>query len=366
MSSDTAYRIPQTAAPKLEALVDEIVARPGEFVDVKMLQQAPEQLDVRKVIATLPDDLTEEDLVGIMKLAMLTESATDAYAAVFTEGARAYNADWLIRFNEKVWVPDEHTHYTPYKLMLQSLGFSEEELNREIRDTQGRHYEHCCGMTPVELTTYGTVQEYLTDHWHGLIANLLKPAAPFASYCANQIKKRETLHTVWYRDMTAVQVEENPELISLVAKTLTTFQMPGTRLVPEYGNRSLEWMQRMHVDFGRVAKELARNFSETAGSVKRTGVLMVEMAVARNYPIGPFPPKLVRGAMNRLGGAGYGLIGEAILERVGLAIPSHWAESKDKAMRLHTGIYERIRSKMRDFVANRIDVRSITGNTSDS
>ncbi len=171
----------------------------------------------------------------MVKLAMLTESATDSYAAVFMEGARAHDADWLVRFNQNIWVPDEHTHFAPYKLMLLSLGYSEEELDREIRETCELHYDHCTGTSPVELTTYGAIQEYLTDHWHGMIGQMLRESAPYAARCANMIKRRETLHTVWYRDMTALQVEENPEMLGLVANTLTTFQMPGTRLVPQYG-----------------------------------------------------------------------------------------------------------------------------------
>ena len=362
MSRDSAYSVPPTAGPKLEALVDQIEANQGELIDLTVLQEAADQLDIRKVIATLPEGVSEEDFVGMMKLAMLTESATDSYAAVFVEGAQMYDAPWLARFNQDIWVPDEHTHYTPYKLMLQTLGYSEEELDREIRYARERPYNHPCGKSPVELTTFGTVQEYLTDHWHGLLAQLMREGAPYASRSARMIKRRETLHTVWYRDMTAVLVEENPENITLVAKTLATFQMPGTQLVPEYGAHSLEWMQKLNVDFGHIARELVRNFSDAAGSVRRTGMVLVDMAVARNYPIGPFPAKFVRAAMNRLGGPGYGILGEAILEKVGLPIPSRTG-GQDSALRLHSGVYEKIRARMRSFVAKRIDVRSITGET---
>jgi len=361
--SQTTYSMPKSAAPKLEALVDQIVARPGAVLDVKVLEERSAQLDISKVIETLPEGITREDFVGILKLAMLTECATDSYAAVFTEGADKYDAPWLNRFNQTVWVPDEYTHYAPYKYMLQSLGYSEEELQREMRETKERVYTHCCGNSPVELTTYGTVQEFLTDHWHGLIAKLLKPAAPYAAQSANLVKRRETLHTVWYRDMTALQVEENPELIELVGKTLTTFEMPGAAVAPAYGPHALDWMQRTNVDFAQIARDLIRHFSESAGSVKRSGQLLVDMAVYRDYPIGPFPAKFVRGAMNRLGGAGYGLLGEAALEKVGLPVPARWIGKPDSGIWYHTGIYEKIRTKMRNFIINRIDLRSITGDT---
>ncbi|MDA1035451.1 MAG: hypothetical protein O3B65_01055 [Chloroflexi bacterium] len=362
MSGTATYSLPKTAAPKLEALVDQIIARPGDLIDLTAMEAAPETLDVKAVVESLPDSISEEDFVGILKLAMLTECATDSYAAVFQEGAETYDAPWLTRFNKEVWVPDEHAHATPYQFMLQSLGYTEEELQAEMRDTQERTYEHCCGISPVELSTYGTVQELLTDNWHGLIAKLLKPKAPYAAHCANLIKRRETLHTVWYRDMTAVMVEENPELISLVGKTLTNFQLPGTMLIPQYGGQALPWMQAMNMDFGHLAKELIRNFAESAGTVKRSGMLVVEMAIHRDYPIGPFPSRFVKAALNRLGGPGYGLLGEAMLQKVGLTIPSQKGP-QDSGYRFYSGVYEKIRGRMRTFIANKIDVRTITGET---
>jgi hypothetical protein len=67
--------------------------------------------------------------------------------------------------------------------------------------------------------------------------------------------------------------------------------------------------------------------------------------------------------MNRLGGAGYGLLGEAVLEKVGLPMPAKWIGKPDSGIRFHTGIYEGIRSRLRTFIVNKIDVRSITGET---
>ena len=363
MGRTTGYYLPQSGASKLEAMVDRIEANPGDLINVKRLQEASDDLDIRKVMATLPEGVSEDDFVGMLKLAMLTESATDSYAAVFEEGARQYGAPWLSRFNQRVWVPDEHTHYTPYKLMLLSLGHAEEELLGEVRDVRGAHYEHCCGKSPVELTTYGVIQEYLTDHWHGLIARLLKQGAPRAAQVVNRVKGRETLHTVWYRDMTAVQVEENPEMLEMVAETICSFQMPGTSLVPHLGGRATDWMSRANVDFVRLARELVRNFSEVAVSVRRTGELLIDIAVHRGSRLGPFPPRLVQRALNRLGGPGYGLIGEAILEKVGLPFPERSAAGQDSGLRFYSGAYERIRARARRFIAAHIDLSVVTGDT---
>src|SRR6185295_16803050 len=112
------------------------------------------------------------------KLALMTECATESYATVIRERAEMFDADWLARFNDRVWVPDELTHHAPYKYILLNLGFAESELNREIKETQEKQYVHYGGDTPVHITTFGMIQEYLTDNWHGLISNLLRDASP--------------------------------------------------------------------------------------------------------------------------------------------------------------------------------------------
>ena len=57
-----------------------------------------------------------------------------------------------------------------------------------------------------------------------------------------------------------------------------------------------------------------------------------------------------------------GLIGEAALERVGLPLPKSEG-GQDSGMRFYTGMYEKVRARARSFIANRIDLRSITGET---
>ena len=67
--------------------------------------------------------------------------------------------------------------------------------------------------------------------------------------------------------------------------------------------------------------------------------------------------------MDRLGGPGYGLIGEAILDKVGLPLPRQSEGRLDSGMRFYSGAYERIRARMRKFIGERIDLRTITGET---
>ena len=359
MSASVGFHLPPSAVSRLDTLVDGIEANPGPLLNPAALREASADLNVRSAIEHLPEGMTDEDLVGILRLAMLTECATDSYSAVFQDGAERFDSPWLGRFNERVWTPDEHTHFTPYKFMLQSLGYSEAELDSAMREVQERQYEHCCGRTPVELTTYGIIQEYLTDNWHGMISQLLRPSAPYAARCAAMVKRRETLHTTWYREMTAVQVEGNPEMLGLVADTVLSFQMPGTQLVPELGVRSLEWMSKANVDFARVARDFVRNFQQVAGSVKRAGQLFVDLAAKRGMQIGPVPLTAARRVLGKIGGPGYGLIGEAVLDKFGLPRPT--TQSQTGPISLPPRMYEAFRARMRGMIMQRIEVAAIIG-----
>lgn len=362
MPPTATYTLPAEAHQRLEALVDRVEARPGDMIDVKQFAELQSRLNVRAVINTLPQGLAEEDLAGILKLALLTECATETYGDAFAERARRYDAAWLGRFNANVWVPDELTHHTPYKFILMNMGFDEAELDREIRDVQQTNFIHRGGDTPAHVTTFGIVQEYLTDNWHGLIGDLLEKASPEASYMAVRIKRRETLHTMWYRDMVALQVEANPRLLPHVAEALLGFEMPGNTLVPHLQSQVGRWMPRMGADFDRITKDLVRIVHSTMRDVRMTGALIIEIAAKRGIRIGPVSPRLIQVAANRLGGPGYGLIGEALLERVGLSYLFKPEEGRqDSAFALYQGPYERIRALLRSWVAQQIDFRLDVG-----
>ena len=357
----TTAHLPLSAAAhrQMEGLVERIEANPGRLISPGEMAEATERIDLSRVEETLPDGLSRIDLVQILRLAMLTECATESYASVFREGARTYHAPWLARFTDRTWVPDELTHAMPYRSMLLSLGFSEADLDRQIADTQGMHYEHCCGMSPVSLTTYGMIQEQLTDQWHGLISAMLKPSAPHAAHMANRVKSRETQHMVWYRDMTAVQVADNPGNLSAVADAIMGFEMPGATLLPDLQGQALEWMPHMKADFGHVARELVRNFSKIAGDNRRSGELLTAIASRRGYSIGPVPLRFARALLSRVNGLGYQVLGEAIKERVGLSFATPGDGPRRSIAPLRA-----LRARVRTFVAQRIDLRAVTGETS--
>lgn len=355
MTPSPAYALPVLAERRLDGLVDRIEAKPGDLIDVREFEERQRNLNVRRVLDTLPEGLSEDDLSGILKLALLTECATESYATAIRERARRFDAGWLSRFNDNVWTPDELTHHTPYKLILLNLGFAESELDREIRETQERHFTHYGGDTPVHVTAFGMVQEYLTDNWHGLISKLFREASPDASYMALRIKRRETLHTVWYRDMTALQVESNPRFVRYVAEEIANFKMPGNSIVPELQAEGVRWLQLMNADFDRIFQDLLRLIQETLTSVRQTGELVVALAAEKGIRIGPLSARQVEVALNRLGGPGYGLIGEAVLERAGLDYmfkPQRGAQ--DSAFAPYSEVYERVRSLLRGWIAARI------------
>jgi hypothetical protein len=353
-----AYAIPAEAEQRLDKLVDRIAAHPGDMIDVREFQELQSTLNVREVLRTLPEGLSEADFAGILRLALLTECATETYGDAFAVRARAFDARWLARFNDEVWVPDELTHHTPYKYILMSLGYSEEELDRDIKHVQSIDFEHRGGDTPVHVATFGVVQEYLTDNWHGLIGNMLREASPAAAYMATRIKRRETLHTVWYRDMVALQLEANPRLLSFVAEALLKFEMPGNTLVPELQHSVSRWMPLMGADFDRITRDLVRFVHSMMVDVRMTGRMLVEIARERGIAIGPVSPAVIQAAVNRLGGPGYGLIGEALLERVGLSYMfRNESGRKDNGFALYDGIYERVRGMFRSWIASRMDFR---------
>jgi hypothetical protein len=158
--------------------------------------------------------------------------------------------------------------------------------------------------------------------------------------------------------MTALQIEGNPQLISHIAEGLLKFEMPGNTLVPHLQSQVGRWMPLMGADFDRITKELVRHVYETLGDVRMTGVLIMEVAAERGIKVGPISPRLLKAAVNRLGGPGYGLIGEALLQRVGLGyIYRAERDRQDSAFRLYGGAYERVRSLLRDWVASQIDFR---------
>ena len=355
-----AFTLPPETTRKLDALVDQIEAKPGEFFDPTDLPERQSEFDVKSLVGSLPLGLSEDDLVGILKLAFLTECATESYARAIGSRAEAADATWLSRFNAHVWTPDELTHHTPYKYILMSLGFAEAELDREVRETREKDYEHSGGETPVHITTFGMVQEYLTDRWHGLIAQLLRPASPAAYQAITLIKRRETLHTIWYRDMAALQVEGNPRFVDYVSEELMRFRMPGSSVVPELQAQTQAWLEPLGADFEHMIKDILRLAYETLGNTRLAGQMVLGFAAAKGYSLGPFTVRQLQAAIDRLGGPGYGLLGEAMLEKAGLSYIFE-TEQSGVATNPGTAVYLRLRGALRSWIGEQLALRTELG-----
>jgi hypothetical protein len=344
-----AYAIPEATSARLEAMVSTIEADPGRSLS---LDEFDVDLDTSRLFSTLPPGLAEDDFVGILKLAMLTECATDVYVHEISSRAREYGAPWLERFNENVWKPDEYLHAEPFKRILLALGHSEAELDREIEETQAREFEHVGGDSPIHVTTFGMVQEYLTDHWHGLISRILRPSMPQAAAMTARIKQRETLHMVWYRDMTAMQVESNPDFVHEVADELNRFRLPGNSLIPDLQSQAERWLPLMGADFNRIVRDMVKLLHSCAGSQEGLGRLAFDLGSWKDRRLGFLKPRHLEWALDRFNGWGYGLVGEAILERVGCAYlfkPHHDETTKE-------GIAERSRAMIRTWLSNQLPV----------
>lgn len=327
----------------------------GQPVDAIDFKKVLPPLKMKEVISSFPENypqLSENDFVEILRLALLTECATESYSQAFDEGSKRFNAPWLHGFNRNVWEPDELRHADPFKRILMDMGFSEEELDRQVKETQDKIYTHTSGSTPVHLTTFGVVQEELTDNWYGLIINILQKRSPDAAKLVSQVKKRETLHTVWYKDMTALQVADNPDLVYSVADALDRFQMPGNKLVPELQEQATTWISRMKGDFKQMEKDMARLiFGSVGQEVRRLGLVLVELAAKRKVKAGPIPLQAVSTLLKAVNGQGAGLIGEAVLEHEEMS----WLKPKPKEERtLYQKAAEKLRVPVRSLIAKNI------------
>lgn len=336
-----AYSLPAETYDRLERMVDRIQANPGNLIDPKDYEDV--SFDMTGVVESLPNDLSEEEFIGILKLALLTECATDSYAAEISKRGQQYDARWLVRFNEKVWVPDEYNHAEPFKMALLSMGVAESELDREIKETQEKPFVHVGGDTPVMVCTFGMVQEYLTDHYHGLIAKLLKPAVPRAAQMAFHIKQRETMHMIWYRDMAAMQVASVPSFVIDVSDELARFRLPGNSLIPQYQQHANTWLPKMGADLTQLTKDLIRHIYAICGSEKQLGRLAVDISGRKDYGLSMLKGGQIKWALERGDGWGHALVGEALLERLGL---SFLFKSQ-----LQDGVRGRIRAAVRTWLA---------------
>ncbi|MEX0682872.1 MAG: acyl-ACP desaturase [Dehalococcoidia bacterium] len=325
-----------------------IIQNPGQMIDPRVFEQIEEQIDLARLIPGLADSIPYEDFVKALRLALLTESATDTYSIQFQEVAKLYGADWLAAFNERVWDPDEQTHRTPYFRTLVGMGCDGAELQREMKQAQEREFDRKGASDPASITMFGTVQELLTDAYHGTVAFAIKPYAPLAAHGIFLVKKREKLHTEWYRKMTGIQLEHNPELLANAAYVTAHFEMPEAQVAPELAPMGGDYLKMMGMNPSQVLKDLLRIFYQLTGDVDKTGQFLLDVAAEKGIKVKGISVKFLRSLFVQLHLTGF--IGEVILQSMGLS----YLFQKEEQITLRG----RVRALLRNAVAERAGVRS--------
>jgi hypothetical protein len=343
------YRMSQSGIEKLEAFSAGIIRNPGRMIDPQIFDQIEEQIDLTRLIPGLASTIPYDDLLKALRLALLTESATDTYSVQFQEVAAGHGASWLGAFNEKVWDPDEQTHRTPYFRTLVGMGCDPAELQREMRQAQERQFDRKSANDPASATMFGTVQELITDTYHGAVAFTLKPYAPLAAHGIFLVKKREKLHTEWYRKMTGIQLEHNPDLLANAAFITAHFEMPEKQVAPQYADRGGDYLLMMGMNRKQVVKDMMRVFHQLTGDIHKTGQFLLDVAAERGITVKGISVRYLRSLLVQLQMTGF--IGEVVLQSMGL---SYLFQEEEQV-----SLKGRLRALLRNVVAERVGIASI-------
>lgn len=346
MVAPVKYQMTDAGIEKLDAYSAGIVDNPGQMIDPRVFEEIEDQIDLARLVPGLANTIPYEDLVNALRLALLTESATDTYSVQFQEVAKNHGAGWLSSFNERVWDPDEQTHRTPYFRTLVSMGCDPAELRREMRQAQERQFDRRGANDPASITMFGTNQELITDGYHGSVAFTIKPYAPLAAHGIFLVKKREKLHTEWYRKMTAIQIEHNPDLLANAAYITAHFEMPEAQVAPQYAPMGGEYWEMMGMDRQQVMKDMMRVFHQLTNDVNKTGQFLLDVGAERGMHVKGISVKFLRSLFMQLHATGF--LGEVVLQAAGLKYLFQKEEERT--------LKGRVRALLRDVVVDRVGV----------
>ena len=308
-----------------------------------------------------PEDLivqsgmTADDLIDSFRLSLITESLTEQYSKTFQIGARMYGAQWLQDYVLGFWEPDEYGHADPFKNILVDFGINETDLRVDIDEAkQGVEYEtkHASGFHPIALTTYGMIQECITDYWYELQRGF-SPANSNTSKVISKVKGREALHTVQFRNLTALQLEADPSLLTEIINASTSFQMPSNHIpnVSDIESKTQEWIPKMNGSVIELLRRIVANLNMALDDNRNLGKLLIEYATASERKfIDQVPNTLVKKALNTFP-ASHGIVGEAMLEQLGLT-----ANEKEVPMNLLEKVHFYLRKSLKRYVYAKLDI----------
>ena len=286
-------------------------------------------LDLKNMGETFtPEDLIKvanldsSEIVDSFRLSLITESLTEQYSQTFKIGAKTHGADWLENYISGFWEPDELGHADPIKNILIALGIDKSSIEYEIqyaKESTNYYNHHKSGFHPVQLTTYGMIQECITDYWYGLQRGLF-PRNSKMSQIISKVKGREALHTVQFRNLTAIQIDADPELLDNVIYAILNFHMPANEIEPvkEIESKTQEWIPKMNGEVIELLRKIIFNLSIALDDKDKLGKLFTKYASSSDHRFIKFiPNSFLSQAIDRIR-PGYGIVGEIVLEELGL------------------------------------------------
>ena len=266
--------------------------------------------------------ISETELIETFRLSMITESLTEQYADTFIKGALDFKATWLTNYIENFWVPDELGHMDPFKNVLMDLGYNESELEQQIKDAKEQTdylKSHGSDISPIALTTYGMVQECITDFWYELQLEFF-PLESGTRKAISKIKGREALHTVQFRDLTSIQLENDPSLLLSILETITKFQMPGNHIniVKDIEEKSKTLIPKMDGEVIELVRRIIKHTQIVLNDTEKIGQLFTLYGSKQDKQLIKYIPNNTLFGLFNFVNYGHGLIGEIILEKIGL------------------------------------------------
>lgn len=330
-SPHSKYFLPEKGVQEITTIVNNSITagkREGEFLSFPEIEHHSSiPVELNKMMDNLPEGMSEDDLGQILFLALKTECGTKLYADAIKAAGVNWKQPWLVDYVENFWTPDENMHHTPYKMLLLNLGYSEAELDHEIAETRAAEFVHGEGESPAYVSTFGIVQELLTQNYHGKIAGVLKPHAPGASHLVSRITAREGVHRTQYARLTSVQISHNPANIRDAAKALAEFTLPGKYVAPKQQEHATRYTQLIGTDPEKLIRSVGKTLHEVTNDPGVTGQIALEVAIRREkLPIPGLDKVNKESVVSMLRGLGHlgasRVIGEAALESIGLDLPS--------------------------------------------